>query len=257
MTLTNGVNVSTPTTTTVTSSQNPSTYGQAVTFTATVAQASGSAIPTGSVVFTIDGAGQPPATLNGSGQATYTTSTLTAGSHTVSAAYTHTGNFTDSSGSLSGGQTVNPRPITVKANAVSRVYGDSTPAATLSVTVGTLASGDTLASLGTPIFSTTPANPGVGTFPITVSGLSNANYTITYDNAGLLTVTPRPITIKASAVSRVYGDSTPAFSISLSVGTLGYSDNLASLGTASFSTDPNPVSGLTPSPLVAWPMGTT
>src|SRR5439155_11945056 len=63
------------TTTTVSSSSNPSTYGQSVTFTATVAPASGSTTPTGSVVFTIDGRGQPAATLNGSGQATFATST--------------------------------------------------------------------------------------------------------------------------------------------------------------------------------------
>jgi hypothetical protein len=132
--------------------------------------------------------------------------------------------------------TVTPRPISVKADAVTRGYGDSTPAFSLSVTAGTFGYTDTLPLLGTPIFSTTPANPGVGSHAITVSGLTNANYSVTYDNTGILTVTPRPITVKADAVSRVYGDSTPNFSIFLSIGSFGYSDNAASLGTASFST---------------------
>jgi len=137
--------------------------------------------------------------------------------------------------------TVTARPITVKADAVSRVYGESTPAFSISLSAGTtLGYTDTLASLGTPSFSISTASPGVGTYPITVSGLSNANYTITYDNTGVLTVTARPITVKANAVSRVYGESTPAFSISVTAGTFGYLDNLASLGTPSFSTDPNP-----------------
>ena len=32
-----------------------------------------------------------------------------------------------------------------------------------------------------------------------LSGLANTNYTITFDNTGVLTVTPRPITVKANA----------------------------------------------------------
>src|SRR5207244_1328177 len=113
--------------------------------------------------------------------------------------------------------------VTVKANDVSRVYGDSTPAFSIFLSAGTFGYTDNLALLGTPIFSTTPANQsGVGTHPVTVSGLRNANYTITHDNTGVLTVTPRPVTVKANDVSRVYGDLTPAFSIFLSAGSFGY-----------------------------------
>ena len=96
---------------------------------------------------------------------------------------------------------------------------------------------DTLASLGMATLSTA-ANPGVGTYAITISGLVSANYTITVDNTGVLTVMPRPITVKASNVTKVYGDPTPPFSAFLSLGTFGYTDTLAALGTASFSTTP-------------------
>src|SRR5262249_47550474 len=135
--------------------------------------------------------------------------------------------------------TVTPRPITVKASPATKIFGDPTPAFSIFISVGTLGYSDDAASLGTPSFSTTPVTPvNVGSYPITVSGLSNANYTINYDNTGAFTITQRPITVKADAVTRVYGDSTPAFLFSLTVGTLASGDNLASLGTASFSTTP-------------------
>ena len=96
------------TTTSVSSSLNPSTTGQSVTFTATVSDTSGG-VPTGSVEF-YDGSTDlgPGSALSGSGNSatsTLTTSTLTAGSHSISAVYTPTGDFAGSSGSLT--QTVN------------------------------------------------------------------------------------------------------------------------------------------------------
>src|SRR5205814_772193 len=101
------------TTTTVTSSQNPSAPSQSVTFTATVAAvAPATGTATGTVQFVIDGGNAGgPITLNGAGTAQFTTSTLTAGNHPVSAQYNGDGNFNGSSGALSGGQTVNsPTP---------------------------------------------------------------------------------------------------------------------------------------------------
>jgi hypothetical protein len=107
------------TTTALNSSQNPSTFGQSLTFTATVTNtASGSsAAPTGTVQFVVDGVsfGSPVALTPGTGNIRTATSgattTLTvAGSpHTVAANYVNSdGNFINSSGALSGGQIVNP-----------------------------------------------------------------------------------------------------------------------------------------------------
>ena len=80
------------TTTTVVSSQNPSTFGQPVTFTATVTPAT-SGTPTGTVNFkdgsTVIGSG----TLNSSGQASFTTSSLTRGSHPITAVYKGDSNY--------------------------------------------------------------------------------------------------------------------------------------------------------------------
>jgi hypothetical protein len=86
---------------------------------------------------------------------------------------------------------INKRLVTVKATDISRVYGESTPAFSMFLSAGTMAPGDTLASLGTPGFITSPTNPAVsvGSYTIAVSGLSNANYYISYDNTGTLQIT--------------------------------------------------------------------
>ena len=105
---------------------------------------------------------------------------------------------------------IGKRAITVRANNVTRTYGNSMPAFSLAADAGSLASGDTLASLGTPAFGFD--NPGdgvnVGTYRINVSGLSNGNYDVSYasgTNRGLLTIVARPITIKADNQTKVYG----------------------------------------------------
>ncbi|MCR4268815.1 putative Ig domain-containing protein [Nitratireductor sp. ZSWI3] len=73
------------TTTTLQTSASPSTVGDMVTFTASVTSSSGNPL-SGTVVFTIDGAGQPPVAVSG-GSASLSTSTLAVGTHTITAAY--------------------------------------------------------------------------------------------------------------------------------------------------------------------------
>jgi hypothetical protein len=76
------------TTTTLTSSSSASAFGEGVTFTAVVAPGTGTGTPTGSVTFTLDGRAQPPvnlAVIDGLDQATFTTSTLAVGGHTLTA----------------------------------------------------------------------------------------------------------------------------------------------------------------------------
>ena len=73
------------------SSANPSSASQTVTFTAIVTPAAGTAAgtPTGTVTFTIDGVAQTPCRCRWSGndQATFTTATLALGTNTISAGY--------------------------------------------------------------------------------------------------------------------------------------------------------------------------
>lgn len=87
------------TTTTVASSQNPSIFGQPVTFTGTVTSAT-TGTPTGMVTFkdgtTTIGSG----TLNGSGQAMFTTSSLARGGHSITAVYKGDTNFKTSTSAV-------------------------------------------------------------------------------------------------------------------------------------------------------------
>jgi hypothetical protein len=77
----------TTTTTTIMSSMNPALFGQPVTFTATVtANSPGLGTPTGTVIFDIDGVlGSPISLVNG--QASFSTSSLSPGNHTIIAIY--------------------------------------------------------------------------------------------------------------------------------------------------------------------------
>jgi YVTN family beta-propeller protein len=91
------------TSTVITSSLNPSTYGQPVTLSASVTSTAGS--PTGIVTFYDGATALGTATLNGSGQALLTTAVFSAGTNSLSAAYGGDSNFaTSTSGAL--GQTV-------------------------------------------------------------------------------------------------------------------------------------------------------
>jgi hypothetical protein len=83
--------------------------------------------------------------------------------------------------------TVNPVPLTITVSDATKNFGDPNPSFTVSG-AGFLG-GDTVSSLlGTLTFSTdATATSGVGTYGVTVGGLSSPNYTITFV-AGTLSV---------------------------------------------------------------------
>jgi hypothetical protein len=113
------------------SSLNASALGQSVTFTATVNSTAGT--PTGTAQFKIDGVNSGvPAALNGSGLAQMTTSSLTAGTHTITADYSGDTNFAVSTGTLSGGQLVNNRPL-ISLNQSNYGVNESTGFITITV----------------------------------------------------------------------------------------------------------------------------
>jgi hypothetical protein len=82
-----------PITLTATSSLNPSNFGQSVTFTFTATGVAGLPIPTGSIAFTDGGTLVASPVLNPSGIATYTTVTLSGGSHSLAAVYGGDANY--------------------------------------------------------------------------------------------------------------------------------------------------------------------
>jgi hypothetical protein len=103
-----------PSTTAVTSSPNPSTFGDVVTITATVGPA-GPPAPTGTVSFTSNGtaiSGCTAVPLTSQLTAVCTTSTLAVGTDAIVATYSGDANYSGSSGTLS--QLVNPTPSAVQ-----------------------------------------------------------------------------------------------------------------------------------------------
>ncbi len=103
------LNDKTPTSTSVTSSLNPSSFGQLVTFTATVTPNPNVGPPTGTVTF-FDGINEICSGVSLSlGQVQCATSTLSVGNHTITASYNGDSNFGSSTGSLNTNpQVVNP-----------------------------------------------------------------------------------------------------------------------------------------------------
>jgi hypothetical protein len=82
------------TTTALTSSVSQAAPGASITFTATVTPASGTAVPTGNVGFFDGGTELGTGNLNGSGVATYATTSLALGMHSIVATYNGDANFT-------------------------------------------------------------------------------------------------------------------------------------------------------------------
>jgi uncharacterized repeat protein (TIGR01451 family) len=132
----------------VTSSQNPSSFNQSVTFTATVSPAApGAGTPAGTVTFLDGGSPIGTGTLSG-GVATFATSALAVGNHTITTSYGGDGNFNGSTGSLTG----NPQVVTSIDLIVSKTHNPATYTAndvndTITITVknqGTTASTGTV-----------------------------------------------------------------------------------------------------------------
>jgi hypothetical protein len=114
------------TSTVVSSSANPSAFLQSVTFSATVTtNAPGSGTPTGTVTFN-DGKGFGSVTVavNSSGVATFTTSKLTVGTHSITASYNGDTNFTSSASPVLT-QMVNKKKALVVASGAASGVSDS------------------------------------------------------------------------------------------------------------------------------------
>jgi hypothetical protein len=199
------------TTTNLAASPNPSVYGQLVTFTATVT--SGAGTPGGPVTFSDGATVLGSGTLSPTGVAAFSTPFLLAGTHPITASYAANGNY---SGSTSSAvlEVVTPAPLKVTANNNSRLYGQSNPG--LSGTITGIANGDNITA--TYSTSATPASPA-GTYAIAPALADPANklgnYTVTI-NSGTLTVNPAIVTITANNSTKVLNAPNPAFTPSYS-----------------------------------------
>ena len=234
VTIVNGaLTVSGAATTTTLSAPGSAAYGASVTLTATVTSTAGT--PGGIVTFYSGSTSVGTGTLNGSGVATLTTTTLPVGTDTLTASYGAAGNFAAST-SPSSSITVNVASQTITFPAIAaHAYGSAPFAVTASSNLGssypvtiTVQSGPAVISGG--IVTVT----GVGTVVLQASQAGNTDY-----NAATATqsfqVTPALLTVAANNVTRGFDTANPTFSgtITGAVGSDSFSESFTTAATTS------------------------
>ncbi len=166
--------------TSLASSPNPSVFGQLVVFTASVVPSSGTSVPTGTVSF-MDGStvlGSTP--VNGSGVATFSTTSLAVGPHVINALYSGDATYNASSSTLT--QTVN------RANTATTLTSNRNPSntgqpVTFTATVSpAIATGVVRFLDGAVLLGSAPLNGGAAT--LTTSNLSTGVHSITAQYVG-------------------------------------------------------------------------
>jgi hypothetical protein len=160
----------------LTSSANPSGFGQSVTFTATVSPASpGTIAPTGSVIFIIDGDSAHGITVPLSGgKARYTTSTLSQAMHTVDVIYGGNANFIGNSATTLDQSVIAATTTTVKSSLNPASPGQNVTFTAMINRTG--ATGTVNFYDGSTFIGQGTVSSGVATF--TTNGLTTGNHTI-------------------------------------------------------------------------------
>jgi hypothetical protein len=120
--------------------------------------------------------------------------------------------------------TITARPITVTADAKTKVYGESDPNLTYQVTSGSLATGDSFnGSLTRDLGESVAGSP----YAIKQGSLSaGSNYNLTFNGANL-TITARPITVSADPQTKVYGANDPNLTYQVTSGSLATGDSFS------------------------------
>ncbi len=184
-----------PTTTVVASSLNPSTVGANVTFTATVTSTTAGTI-TGSVDF-FDGATDIGSGTIASGVATYSTTTLTEGPHTITAQYLGDANYATST-----------------STAITQTVNASTKATTSTVVVSTLNPSVYGGTVGFDV-TITSATAGTITGTVTVYDGATSLGTVPVQAGGVADLFSATFNVGANSITAQYsGDANYAASTS-------------------------------------------
>ena len=205
------------TTTQISESVSSATYGDTVTFTATVADLDPSAgTPTGSVQFEAND--EPlgsPVPLDANGVASLSIATLDTGVQFVTASYVSPGSIFQA-GAASTTITVNTASQTITFGPLAGVTYGAAPIAL-----------DTSASSGLPVVYTIISGPakvsgstvtitGVGTITIEADQPGDNNYLAAAPVDETLLVNPAVLTVMASPETKVYGNSDPTLTYTVS-----------------------------------------
>jgi hypothetical protein len=137
---------------------------------------------------------------------------LGAGGQPLSVTFTPTDSTNYATATATLTLTVNKATLTATAANQSRIYGAANPALTFSYS--SFVNNETAAAITAPTAGTTATtSSAVGIYPITLTGGSAANYTLTLVN-GTLSITKAALAAKADNQTRVYSAADPTFTIS-------------------------------------------
>ena len=231
-------------TTTLSSSANPSVYGSALTFTASIAPSGG----TGTVTF-IDGSTTLGTSTVSSGTAKYSSSTLVAGSHSITAVYSGNSSYNSSTSSIVT-QTITKAStsLALVSSANPSSYGSSvtfTVTVTPSASTGTVTFTDGGTTLGTGTIS-----GGIATY--STSALAVASHSVAASYAGdanhtgsssttltqVVNKANSTVAVGSSANPSVYGSPvtlTATVAPATATGTVTFKDGSTTLGTGTVS----------------------
>ena len=197
--------------TVLTSTKNPSTTGSAVTFSATVgAAAPGGGTPTGVVTFK-NGATILSNVALSAGKASLTISTLTLGSHAISATYAGDGHFNGSSAALT--QAVKQATSTIVHSSVNPSVFEQPVIFTATIAPNT-ATGTVTFKNGAVVLGTSSVVSGKATFSTSALAVGAHSITATYNGsttflASTSSVLSHPVN-KASSSTKVISSHNPS-----------------------------------------------
>lgn len=172
-----------------------------------VSKAYGSANPAFTATFTGLVNGDASSVVSGLAFNTPATAASPAGSYAITPSSAAAANYSITF--VAGTLTVAKAPLTITAADTTRAYGGSNPS--FGATYSAFANGDTSSVVSGLAFTTTAtASSPVGSYAITPSGATAANYTLTFV-PGTLSVTKAALTVTAADATRPYGASNPSF----------------------------------------------
>lgn len=143
----------------------------------------------------------------------------------------------------SGDLTVTKANLNVTTSNASREYGELNPTFTSTITGFKLGQDKSVIDKAPSYATAATQVSDIGGYTIIASGANDNNYSFTYNNAGKLAITPANLTVTANDVSRVYGDSNPALTGTITGFKLGQNSDVLTL-TPSYSTSAVQASGV-------------
>ena len=136
-----------------------------------------------------------------------------AGTHTIEIPFTFSKNGENINVNIPYTYTVNKATLIVKADTITRLYGDNNPELRISYSGFVYGENENvLTNKGTTTTSAT-VQSNVGEYSITVSDVTADNYEIQY-KTGTLHINKAPLTIISNNYTRLYGDINPEFKYS-------------------------------------------